>query len=161
MQLTREADYAVLAVLEVARNGRMSAAEVASRQGMSPAFLGKIVGTLAKAGILTTRRGVGGGISLARPTSSLTLLEVVEAVQGPFAINQCLSHPGSCSRSDECYVYSIWEEAQEGLRSSLNVTIDTILAGKAKRKANSHKADAHNANSRKVVEVAVTSGGGN
>lgn len=128
MQLTREADYAVLAVIEVARHGRMSAGEVAKRQNMSPAFLGKIVGTLAKAGILTTRRGVGGGIALARPTESLTLLEVVEAVQGPFAINECLSHPGSCDRSARCYVYPVWQKAQEDLKAALDVPIAQILA---------------------------------
>ena len=128
MQLTREADYAVICVLEVARFGRMSAAEVAKRQDISPAFLGKIVGSLAKAGILTTRRGVGGGIALARPPGSLTLLEVVEAVQGPFAINRCLSHPGACDRSDSCYVYPIWCEAQESLKSSLNVSIEYIIS---------------------------------
>lgn len=128
MQLTREADYAVLAVIEVARHGRMSAAEVARRQNMSSAFLGKIVGTLAKAGILTTRRGVGGGIALARPTDALTLLEVVEAVQGPFAINECLSHPGSCDRSAYCYVYPVWQKAQADLKAALDVSIADILA---------------------------------
>ena len=128
MQLTREADYAVLCVLEVARFGRMSAAEVARRQEISPAFLGKIVGSLAKAGVLTTRRGVGGGIDLARSPESLTLLEVVEAVQGPFSINQCLIHPGSCDRQSGCYVYPLWVKAQNEMRAALNVSIAEIVA---------------------------------
>lgn len=132
MQLTREADYAVLCVLEVARFGRMSASEVAKRQNMSAAFLGKIVGSLARAGILTTRRGVGGGIALARTPDSLTLLEVVEAVQGPLAINQCLTHPGACDRQTNCYVAPIWHKAQDDLRAALNVSLaDVISAGDA------------------------------
>lgn len=134
MQLTREADYAVLCVLEVARFGRMSAAEVARRQDISAAFLGKIVGSLARAGILTTRRGVGGGISLARTPDSLTLLEVVEAVQGPLAINQCLAHPGACDRQIDCYVAPIWHKAQSELRDALSVSIaDVISRGDAAR----------------------------
>lgn len=128
LQLTREADYAVLCVLEVSRNGRMSAAEVARRQNISAAFLGKIVGSLARAGILTTRRGVGGGIALARTPDALTLLEVVEAVQGPLAINQCLTHPGSCDRVSDCYVAPIWHKAQDDLRAALNVSIADVIA---------------------------------
>lgn len=128
LQLTREADYAVLCVLEVARFGRMSAAEVARRQQISPAFLGKIVGSLAKAGVLTTRRGVGGGIDLGRPAESLTLLEVVEAVQGPFAINQCLIHSGSCDRQSGCYVYPLWVKAQHDMKAALNVSIAEVMA---------------------------------
>ena len=128
MQLTREADYAVLCVLEVARFGRMSAAEVARRQEISPAFLGKIVGSLAKAGVLTTRRGVGGGIDLARSPESLTLLEVVEAVQGPFAINQCLIHNGSCDRQSGCYVYPLWVKAQHDMKAALNVSIADVMS---------------------------------
>jgi Rrf2 family protein len=136
MQLTREADYAVLCVLEVSRNGRMSAAEVARRQNISSAFLGKIVGSLARAGILTTRRGVGGGIALARTPDALTLLEVVEAVQGPLAINQCLTHPESCDRVSNCYVAPIWHKAQDDLRAALSVSIaDVIANGDAKEVA--------------------------
>lgn len=133
MQLTREADYAVLCVLEVARFGRMSAAEVARRQDISPAFLGKIVGSLAKAGVLTTRRGVGGGIDLARPPESLTLLEVVEAVQGPFAINQCLIHSGSCDRQSDCYVYPLWVKAQHEMKAALDVSIAEVVTTGDKR----------------------------
>jgi Rrf2 family protein len=128
LQLTREADYAVLCVLEVARFGRMSAAEVARRQEISPAFLGKIVGSLAKAGVLTTRRGVGGGIDLGRPAESLTLLEVVEAVQGPFAINQCLIHTGGCDRQSGCYVYPLWVTAQNDMKKALDVSIAEVIA---------------------------------
>ena len=135
MQLTREADYAVLCVLEVARFGRMSAAEVARRQEVSPAFLGKIVGSLAKAGVLTTRRGVGGGIDLGRPAESLTLLEVVEAVQGPFAINRCLIHSGSCDRQGDCCVYPLWVKAQRNMKAALDVSIAEVIASGEKRRS--------------------------
>uniref|UniRef100_A0A831XQJ3 NADH-quinone oxidoreductase subunit L n=1 Tax=Thermus islandicus TaxID=540988 RepID=A0A831XQJ3_9DEIN len=81
--VTREADYAIRCVLEVARHGRISAARVAALQGISPTFLGKIVRSLARAGILATRRGVGGGIALAVPAGSITVLHVIEALEGP------------------------------------------------------------------------------
>ncbi len=87
MLVTREADYAVRCVVEVARAGRTSAAQVARVQGISPTFLGKIVQSLARAGILATRRGVGGGISLARAVEDITLLQVIEAVDHAGAVH--------------------------------------------------------------------------
>ena len=131
MQLTREADYAARCVVEVARHGPMNAAEVARRQEISPAFLGKIVSLLVKAGILTTRRGVGGGIALARSPRSLTLLQVVEAAQGPFALNRCLASTNTCERRSTCPIHPIWRKAQKDLRSALNVTIADVLGGES------------------------------
>lgn len=127
MIVTREADYAVRCVLEVARSGRMSAAEVARLQDISPTFLGKIVQSLAKAGILSTRRGVGGGITLAVPADSLTMLQVVEAVEGPLFLNECLTSPPQCERIDSCPAYPVLCRAQEALRELLAVTIGKLL----------------------------------
>ena len=127
MLVTREGDYAVRCVLEVARSGRTSAAEVASRQGISSPFLGKIVQELAKAGILATRRGVGGGIALARPSDTITLLEIVQAVEGPLRVNTCLATPPECDRVDECPAYPIWCRVQLALNGLLSVSVREVL----------------------------------
>ncbi len=129
MLVTREGDYAVRCVMEVARAGRISAAEVAHRQDISPTFLGKIVQSLAKAGVLTTRRGVGGGISLARPIGSITLLQVIEAVEGPLAVNTCVASPPECDRLDSCRAFPVWCRVQAALKSTLDVGFDSILEG--------------------------------
>jgi Rrf2 family protein len=126
--VTREADYAVRCVVEVARSGRTSAAQVAREQGISPTFLGKIVQSLAKAGILATRRGVGGGISLAKPIEDLTLLQVIEAIEGPLWINECLRSPGRCAQEATCPAYPYLCEAQARLREALDVTFAVLLA---------------------------------
>ncbi len=127
MLVTREADYAVRCVIEVARIGRTSAAQVARTQGISPTFLGKIVQSLAKAGILATRRGVGGGISLARPTDQITLLQVIEAVAGPLCINECLQTPSACEHMQSCGAYPYLVEAQHQLRETLDVSVSALL----------------------------------
>ncbi len=127
MLLTREADYAFRCVLEVARGGRISAAQVAQRQDISLTFLGKIVQSLAKAGILATRRGVRGGMTLARPAESITLLEVIEAVEGPLALNVCLASPPQCDRIPGCPAYPLLSRAQEGLRAALDVSITELM----------------------------------
>jgi Rrf2 family protein len=127
--VTREADYAVRCVVEVARAGHTSAAQVARLQGISPTFLGKIVQSLAKAGILATRRGVGGGITLARPPEEFTLLEVIEAVVGPLCIVECLRQPKGCEHQADCPAYPYLAAAQRRLRDGLSVSFAEVLAG--------------------------------
>lgn len=127
MLVTREADYAIRCVLEVARHGRISAAQVAHIQGISPTFLGKIVQSLAKAGILATRRGVGGGVSLAVPAEEISLLGVIEAVEGPLYLNECLTGSTRCLQVDTCPVYPFLCRAQETLRDMLDVSIAELL----------------------------------
>lgn len=123
MLVTREADYAIRCVLEVARQGRVSAARVAELQGISPTFLGKIVQSLARAGILSTRRGVGGGVTLAVPLEQITLLRVIEAVEGPLCLNDCVADPPQCPQIDTCPVYPYLDRAQDALRALLTVTL--------------------------------------
>lgn len=129
MLVTREADYAIRCVAEVARVGRTSAAQVARSQGISPTFLGKIVQSLARAGILATRRGVGGGIALAGPPASFTLLQVIEAVEGPLCIIECLRSPDECARAGDCPAYPHLSTAQALLRDALDVTFAELLEG--------------------------------
>lgn len=129
MLVTREADYAVRCVVEVARAGHTSAAKVAKSQGISPTFLGKIVQSLAKAGILATRRGVGGGIALAKPPEAFTLLQVIEAVEGPLAIIECLRQPGGCVHEGDCPAFPYLVLAQERLREALDVSFAELLGG--------------------------------
>ena len=127
MLVTREADYAFRCVLEVARAGRISAAEVARREDISLTFLGKIVQSLARAGILATRRGVGGGMSLAVPPESITLLQVIEAVEGPLLVNSCLTNPPQCDRIATCAAYPFLCKAQAVLREALSATVGELL----------------------------------
>lgn len=86
MQVTRQADYAVRAVLHLARiggNKRAATSAVAQEQHIPPSFLAKIVAQLSVAGILHTSRGAHGGVTLARDANEISLLEVVEAIDGP------------------------------------------------------------------------------
>jgi len=129
MLVTREADYAIRCVLEVARHGRVSAARVAEIQGISPTFLGKIVQSLARAGILSTRRGVGGGVSLALPLESITVLRVIEAVEGPLCLNDCVADPPQCPQLDTCPVYPFLERAQGALKELLTVNLSELMRG--------------------------------
>lgn len=133
MQITRRADYAVRTMLDLAGMEGTSTAltqEVAARQGIPLPFLAKIVLALTRAGLLRSYRGSGGGIALARPADQITLLQVVEAVDGPIALNRCVLWPEECSRVGSCPVHEIWCEARELLVNRLR---STALADLVKR----------------------------
>src|SRR5438046_10682371 len=100
MQVTRQADYAVRAVLYLAQQKpgqRVSTAQVSRAQRIPLTFLAKIVAQLGPAGVLGTTRGAHGGIRLARPAESISLLEVVEVIDGPLALNACVVNPEACT----------------------------------------------------------------
>lgn len=127
MELTRQADYAIRCVLETGRHDRISAREIAARQELSPSFVGKIVSTLARAGILETLRGAAGGVQLGRPPEDITVLDVVQAVQGPIHLNRCVRVPPSCSLVELCPVSPVIRDAQAALAGALSVSFDVLL----------------------------------
>lgn len=134
MQITRQADYAVRAVLELATNGsndRLTAEEIAERRAIPLAFLSKTLGRLAEVGIVSTRRGVKGGVELGRSPASISLLEVVEAIDGPIALNQCVLEEDTCRWTGTCPVHGVWCQLQVQMRSQLEaMSFSDMLNGK-------------------------------
>ena len=131
MQITRQADYAVRAVLYLAKIGpdkRAATSQIAQEQQIPPSFLAKIVSQLSVAGLLQTSRGARGGVSLARSPEQISLLEVVEAIDGPILLNECVSGIGTCTFNDECPMQTIWCEAQADLvRRLRDTTFDRFI----------------------------------
>lgn len=122
MQLTRQGDYAIRTVFALAEveGELLTQKEIAARQEIPEAFLAKIAQLLSRAGLVSTTRGAGGGMVLARPAAEITLKDVVEAVEGPFALNLCLQGPGSCSRQSFCVIHPVWAEAQAAMLAVLD-----------------------------------------
>ncbi len=124
MQITRQADYAVRAVLYLAQlgeNQRAATSQIALDQQIPPSFLAKIVSQLSVAGLLQTSRGARGGVSLARTPEEISLLEVVEAIDGPILLNECVGN-GACNFGEECPMKPIWCDAQSELVKRLRTT---------------------------------------
>ena len=125
MQITRQADYAVRAILHLAqvKNGdRTSTSTIAKEQGIPPSFLAKIISQLSITGLLHTLRGARGGVTLARDPKEITLLEVVEAIDGPIRLNECIGENGVCTFDIDCPLKSVWCHAQEELVARLRKT---------------------------------------
>jgi Rrf2 family protein len=132
MQITRQADYALRAVIYLSRlapEERAATSQIASEQRIPPSFLAKIVSQLSVAGLLQTSRGARGGVSLARSPEEITVLEVVEAIDGPILLNECTGCGGVCTFGDSCPMKPVWTETQAELVSKLRgVTFDTFLS---------------------------------
>ena len=125
MQITRQADYAVRAVLhlsELENGGRAPTSKIALKQNIPPSFLAKIVSQLSVAGVVQTSRGARGGVSLARDPADISLLEVIEAIDGPITLNECVTDPSACIFGDDCKVHIVWCKAQAELVNTLAST---------------------------------------
>jgi len=109
MRLSRQSDYAIRLVLDLARQpGHAGDIKgVAARQGAPAPYLAKIAQALARAGLVVATRGARGGIRLARPPASITLHDVVEAVEGPIVYNRCLLWPGECDPARPCPLHPV------------------------------------------------------
>ena len=122
MQITRQADYAIRAILYLARTDRSQLAAtnlIAKAQHIPPSFLAKIVSQLSIAGLLHTSRGARGGVTLARDPKDITLLDVIEAIDGPILLNQCAGQGGACPIEGECPLRNVWCDAQDELENRL------------------------------------------
>ena len=125
MQITRQADYALRAMVYLSRlepNQRAATKKIAEIQKIPPSFLAKIISQLSIAGLIHTSRGAHGGVVLSRPASEISLLEVVEAIDGPIALNECTIAPGSCEMAGDCPLHDIWQETQTELVDKLRKT---------------------------------------
>jgi Rrf2 family protein len=125
MQITRQADYAVRAMVYLAQLGpdqRAATSQIAHEKQIPPSFLAKIVSQLSVAGLLTTSRGAHGGVSLAKEPDQISLLDVVEAIDGPILLNECVGENSDCSFGDSCVMKPVWCDAQQELVSRLRMT---------------------------------------
>jgi Rrf2 family protein len=82
-------------------------------------FLSKIAQQLARAGFIEIVQGARGGLNLVVEPDNLTLLDVVESVIGEIFLNDCVTRPESCQRSQACSVHRVWENARNQLRDTL------------------------------------------
>ncbi len=100
---------------------RFRAKEIAGRLGASEAHLAKVLQRLARAGLVTSARGPGGGFNLARKSEDATLLEVYEAVDGPLVETTCLLESPACA-GDGCILGGLMETANREVRDYLEGT---------------------------------------
>ena len=156
MRLTQKSKYAARALMELALDdcgSPLGVTEVARRQRIPERFLEQIFGDLRRAKILESRRGARGGFCFAIPPEEITILDIVEVLDGEVRPARC-SAGGQCYIADAplCVTSKIWDEAREALEGVFGrYTIAQIAAeeraSRAAHKARSSDSDAPEASS--------------
>lgn len=120
--LTKTTGYAVLAMACLPDPGGepVPVASVSDRTGIHRPYLGKLMQTLSEAGLLDTRRGSGGGALLARPAPSITIAEIVEAIEGPGSMDACLLGRADCGDERTCPAHHFWKPMREEIQVHLS-----------------------------------------
>jgi len=134
MQLTRAADYAVRVTIHLAT---LPPGTLVSRSGLAAAcdvpihFLSKVLQALVRARLIVAHRGPSGGFALAVPADRVSVLRVVEAVEGPITLNACVINGSGCNRQGWCPAHNVWLEAQAALADVLSNASIGMLASAA------------------------------
>ena len=128
MQITHQADYAVRTILYLSQlepNRRVPTNEIARFNQIPPSFLTKIISQLAIAGLIHTSRGARGGVWLAKPPENISLLDVLQAIDGTLSLNPCVENPQDCSFTQNCLIHKFWQDTcQEIVGKLRNSTFD-------------------------------------
>ena len=115
MRLTREGDYAIRVLVDLAGRPRghvVRTGDLTTTTGIPRAYLAKIIQALARAHLVSTRQGPGGGVLLREDPARITLRRMVEAIEGPIHLNRCLVRPGECPSDACCAVHPVWARIQ-------------------------------------------------
>ncbi len=122
MQLTRAADYATRVMIHLAGlppGTRVSRSELSTSAECPEQFLCKVLQSLTRAGLIVSHRGNTGGFELEERHRNASLLDVVQAIEGPIHLNVCLNHDHGCFRQTWCPAHGVWAEAQRALSDVL------------------------------------------
>ena len=119
MQVTRAGEYAIIGLLYLAKQPAertIMVDEISEAEGVPKSFLAKIFQSLAKGGFVRSHRGAGGGFSLAKPAAEISLLRVLQCVEGVFALQKCVTDDPECvvstTRMSSCTLCAVFTEAQ-------------------------------------------------
>jgi len=111
MKVNTKVRYGLRAILQIAEGygaDPVPISAIAASQEISGKYLEQVVGTLRKSELITSRKGVRGGYSLARDPQQINLWEIITALDAHTALVDCVDDPDSCDRSDDCLTRTIW-----------------------------------------------------
>ncbi|MBA3836748.1 MAG: SUF system Fe-S cluster assembly regulator [Sphingomonas sp.] len=137
MRLSSLADYAVVMMSAAARHcgvsGRLNATLLAEETGIPLPTVQKLVSRLSAAGLIESARGTGGGFRLSRPPASISLADIVEAVEGPIAMTACVDEGRhDCQIEENCRVKPHWNAVNGAVRGALaGVSLASLSAAGA------------------------------
>jgi Rrf2 family protein len=131
--ITRKTDYAIRCVLHLAASQKevVMVNEIARERDIPKSFLAKILQNLAKAGIVQSSRGLKGGFRLARKAEAISLLDVVESIEGPVSMNICAVDKKKCIQGSTCSVHPVWVDIRADVENRLKgVSFEDLTTSK-------------------------------
>lgn len=137
LRVTKLTDYAtvVLTVLASDAAAVLSASELAERAGLEVPTVAKVLKPLAQAGLVAGFRGANGGYRLARSATEISLVEIVEAMEGPLGMTECSVHEGQCGIEHSCGVRANWRRINDVVADALRGVSLAQMLGPAPRTA--------------------------
>ena len=140
IRISTKGRYGTRLMLELALNygkGTMLLKDIARNQDISVGYLEQIIPNIKSAGLINSSRGAHGGYTLSRPPEEITLKEIVEALEGPLSLIQCVRSPETCDRSECCVTRDVWGELSGKLDETLGSRTLYDLAYKHRSKQKS------------------------
>jgi len=131
MKLSTKTRYGTRAIIDIAQNsenGRTMLKDIAARQALSPKYLDHILSAMRRAGLIRNIRGKGGGYILSKTPASITVKDILEAVDGTFEPVECLSNTDSCDKISSCGTRDVWLRMKEAVDGVLEeATLQSLL----------------------------------
>lgn len=137
MKLSTKGRYGVRLMMELALHygeGPVMLRQISERQEISEKYLWHLINTLKVAGLIFATRGAHGGYVLSKPPSEISVGDIIQALEGPMCIVECIEKPDICDRSSFCVTRELWEEASELLMDKFRSTSLADLIEKQKLK---------------------------
>ena len=125
MQIPRRVDYGLRAVIYLSNQDPekcCSITEIAEQQGVPRKYLEKIVQDLTRSGLIKSKRGSCGGYALARPAEAISFFDVIQALEGPLAVNVCMDEHLACDQLTRCTMQGVWSDVQRKITEVLTRT---------------------------------------
>ena len=130
IRLTNLADYGVVLMCHMAAKHKElhSAINLARETGLPVPTVSKIMGAISRAGLVTSHRGLKGGFRLVREPKAITVADIIEAVDGPIALTNCIENtPGDCTLEPICVMKPHWQVINDAVKKGLQgITLDEI-----------------------------------
>ena len=142
MKLSTRGKYGLYAMYYLAEHkdeGPQSLQSISST-GVPTPYLEQLLGNLRRAGLIHSVRGAQGGYQIARPPGEITILDVIDAMEGPLELSECMKDDCHCDRSCQCPVRRVWQRLTESINRELaGVTLGDMFDQTLKCEANLHE----------------------
>ena len=122
MKLSTRGKYGLYAMYYLAQRqgqGPQSLQSITST-GVPKQYLEQLLGNLRRSGLVTTVRGVQGGYQIAKPPSAISILDIIDAMEGPLELSECMTDKSQCFQSYQCPVRRVWEKLTDSINHELS-----------------------------------------